>query len=309
MMKILACIILMAFSLPVQAQFDPFTVPLYENEPVPNSKPSDEKEEIDRGDIVVVRKVQEPNIQVFLPSKRNATRQAVVICPGGGYGVLAYDWEGTDIAKLLNSHGIAGIVLKYRLPASGSQVNPHEAPLMDAQRAMRLVRQHAEEWNIDPGQVGVMGFSAGGHLASTLATHLDKGTPDADREVETFSARPDFAILGYPVISLKEHISHIGSRNNLLGKSPSEELVDYYSNDLQVGDDAPPTFIFHSQDDKTVPVQHSLLFYEALVDHQVPVEMHLYPIGGHGYSLGINAEGTHTDWTDACIRWLARFRP
>ena len=309
-MKYFIWILLLVFSPNIiYAQFNPFTVPLYENETVPNSKPSGEREEIDRGDIAVVRKVQEPNIQVFLPSKRNATRQAVVICPGGGYGVLAYDWEGTDIAKWLNSHGIAGIVLKYRLPSADSQVDPHEVPLMDAQRAVRLVRQHAEEWNIDPDQVGVMGFSAGGHLASTLATHFDKGNSGSDKEVDTFSSRPDFAILGYPVISLKEHISHLGSRNNLLGKSPSDELVNYYSNDLQVSPDTPPTFTFHSLDDKTVPVQLSLLFYEALINHQVPAEMHLYPIGGHGYSLGVNAEGTHTSWMNACISWLGRFDP
>ena len=155
-MKHLLWIILMAISSPIHAQFDPITLPLYDK--VPNTKPSDEKEEIVVEDITLVRTVQEPNIQVFLPSKRNSTKQAVIICPGGGYGVLAYDWEGTDIAKWLNSQGIAGIVLKYRLPSTTSQVDPHHVPLMDAQRAIRMVRQHAKEWNIDPNQVGIIGF-------------------------------------------------------------------------------------------------------------------------------------------------------
>ncbi|HLT07416.1 MAG TPA: alpha/beta hydrolase [Cyclobacteriaceae bacterium] len=305
-MKPLLFLILMVLSLAAQAQFDPVTLPLYDK--VPNTKPSDEREQIRTQDIALVGKVQEPSIQVFLPSKRNATRQAVVVCPGGGYSVLAYDWEGTDIAKWLNSHGIAAIVLKYRLPSTESQVDPHEVPLMDAQRALRLTRQHAEEWNIDPAQVGVMGFSAGGHLASTLGTHYDHGRASAQDPTEKFSSRPDFLILGYPVISLKEHVAHIGSRNNLLGKSPTDDLVERFSNDLQVTEDTPPTFIFHSQDDTGVPVQHSLLFYQALVEAKVPVEMHLYPKGGHGYSLGINAEGTYTQWPTACIQWLQQLR-
>src|SRR5690606_23083740 len=185
----------MVCSLPTFAQFDPITLPLYGT--VPNAKASDEKETIRMDDIALVAKVQKPSIQVFLPSKRNATRQAVVICPGGGYSVLAYDWEGTDIAKWFNSHGIAAIVLKYRLPSAASQVDPHEAPLMDAQRAMRMVRQHAEEWNIDPQQIGIMGFSAGGHLASTLGTHYDAGDANTNDPIEKFSSRPDFMILGY----------------------------------------------------------------------------------------------------------------
>jgi len=305
-MKYIVWIIFMACSIPAMAQFDPVTLPLYET--VPNWKSSDEKEEVVADDIALVRKVQEPNIQVFLPSKRNATRQAVVICPGGGYAVLAYDWEGTDIAKWLNSQGIAAIVLKYRLPSPVSQVSPHDVPLMDAQRAMRMVRQHAEEWNIDPQQIGIMGFSAGGHLASTLGTHYDAGDAGAKDPIETFSSRPDFMILGYPVISLKEHVAHIGSRNNLLGKSPSDDLVEKFSNELQVTEDTPPSFIFHSQDDTGVPVQHSLLFYEALVRAKVPAEMHLYPKGGHGYSLGINAEGTQKGWAAACINWMNELR-
>ncbi|MEX2594875.1 MAG: alpha/beta hydrolase [Anditalea sp.] len=287
------------------SQFDPITIPLYSGA-VPYAKPSDEKEEIRKDDILVVSKVQDPSIQVFLPSKKNATQQAVVICPGGGYGILAYDWEGTDIAKWLNSYGIAAIVLKYRLPSSESQTEPQHVPLADAKRALRMTRHHAEEWNIRPDQIGIMGFSAGGHLASTLGTHFDPGNVASSDPIEKISSRPDFMVLGYPVVSLKKHISHIGSRNNLLGKSPSEELVNLYSNELQVTGDTPPTFIFHSQDDPAVPVQHSLLFYEALIKQEVAVEMHLYPKGGHGYSLAVNADGSHKKWTQNCINWMEK---
>lgn len=302
-------LLLLTFMVTGQAfsQFNPITIPLYSGT-IPYAKPSEEKEEIQQDDIMVVSKVQEPSIQVFLPSKRNATKQAVVICPGGGYGVLAYDWEGTDIAKWLNSHGIAAIVLKYRLPSSNSQTEPQHVPLTDAKRALRMTRQHAEEWNIQPDQIGIIGFSAGGHLASTLGTHFDSGNASSQDPIEKQSSRPDFMILGYPVISLKEHISHIGSRNNLLGTSPSEDLVNIYSNELQVTKETPPTFIFHSQDDPAVPVQHSILFYQALIKQQVPVEMHLYPTGGHGYSLGVNAGGTYPNWTENSIKWLEVLR-
>lgn len=305
-MNYLLWIILLAVSFPALAQWKPITLPLYEE--IPNSKPSDEEEEIVAGNMILISKVQEPSIQVFLPSKKNSNRQAVVICPGGGYSVLAYDWEGTDIAKWLNSHGIAGIVLKYRLPSPESQQEPSEAPLMDAKRAMRLTREHAEEWNIDPEQIGVIGFSAGGHLASTLGTHFDKGDAGSDDPVEKFSSRPDFMILGYPVISFNEQIGHLGSRNNLLGDSPTEALVEKFSNELQVAEDNPPTFIFHSQDDTAVPVENSLVFYKALRQAKVPAEMHLYPKGGHGYSLGLDSQGTHSTWPTACIEWLQELR-
>src|SRR5690606_17709092 len=206
------CLLILALLLSGQAfsQLDPITIPLYSGT-IPYARESEEKEEIRKNDIVVIAKVQEPNIQVFLPSKRNANQQAVVIFPGGGYGVLAYDWEGIDIAKWLNSHGIAAIVVKYRLPSTISQSEPQHVPLTDAKRALRLTRHHAEEWNIRTDQIGIMGFSAGGHLASTLGTHFDEGNSTSSDPIEKLSSRPDFMILGYPVVSLKEHISHIGS--------------------------------------------------------------------------------------------------
>ncbi|MEQ9302653.1 MAG: alpha/beta hydrolase, partial [Marinoscillum sp.] len=181
-----------------------FTIPLW-SDGVPNAKPTNKTEISDSSNIVRISHVQNPTIAVYLPSKRNATGQAIVICPGGGYRILAYDWEGSDVARLLSAHGIAGIVLKYRLPDDDSNVEPHKTPLMDAQQAMKLVRSNAENWNIASDKIGVMGFSAGGHLASTLGTHFDK------------DSKPNFMALIYPVISMTDQITHQGSRKNLLG--------------------------------------------------------------------------------------------
>lgn len=303
MNKLTLVAILLMFTGISLAQTSPFTLDIYPGE-VPFQKDTDITEITQANDIMVISKVQNPQIQVFLPAKRSATGKAVIICPGGGYGVLAYDWEGLDIAKWLNSHGIAGIVLKYRLPSTDTQTQPHIVPMADGQRAIRMVRHHAEEWGIDPEQIGIMGFSAGGHLASTLGTHFDSGNPGNNDAIEHQSSRPDFMILGYPVISFTEHITHIGSRNNLLGKDPEQKWVTYFSNEQQVRADSPPTFIFHSQDDTAVPVQHSLLMYEGLLEKQVPVEMHLYPTGAHGFSLSINKEGTQKGWMESCIEWM-----
>jgi acetyl esterase/lipase len=212
-----------------------YVLPLYQGK-IPNSKNTGQKEKIEKKDIVLISNVQDPDIAVYLPSKRFATGQAVVICPGGGYWVLAYDLEGTDVARYLNSIGVAGIVLKYRLPTYGNCIEPHKAPLMDAQRAMRLVRSNAWAWNIDSTKIGIMGFSAGGHLASTLGTHFDLGDKNSTDMVEQKSCRPDFMILMYPVISFTAEWSHTGSREALLGKNPDKALVNYYSNELQVQD-------------------------------------------------------------------------
>ena len=285
----------------------PFTIPLFEGK-IPNSKPSKVTEEVEKGDILVIKKVVTPHIEVFLPAKRQATGQAVLICPGGGYGVLAYDWEGYDIAKWLNSQGIAGIVLKYRLPNEDSQVKKELSPLIDAKRGMRLVRHHAVEWGIDPDQIGVMGFSAGGHLASTLGTHFDTGDASSSDPIEKLSARPDFMILAYPVISMDPEFTHMGSRTNLIGQSPSKELEIYYSNEKQVKSDSPPTFIFHSQDDQAVKVANSLEMYRSLVEKGVAVDAHFFPTGGHGYSLGINTNDTYGYWPEYCADWLKKIR-
>ncbi len=278
-------------------------VPLWPAGKVPNYQKTTETEKREAGDILTVSYVQQPDIAVFLPTKKNATGQAVVVCPGGGYGVLAYDWEGTDIAKWLNSKGIAAIVLKYRLPNSKSNIVPYQSPLMDAKRAMRLVRANAGQWNIKKDKVGVMGFSAGGHLASTLGTHFDEGNPAAADSVERFSSRPDFMILLYPVITMTKKFMHEGSRNNLIGNHPDEALAKNFSNELQVTKNTPPTFLVHATDDDAVPVENSLVFYQALKDQGVPAEMHLYPTGGHGFGLAIGQYYLQT-WTDRCIDWL-----
>ena len=277
---------------------------LWENN-IPNFQATQEKEEhhTDRG-ILWIAKVQKPLIDVYLPTPRNATGQAVIICPGGGYHGLAYDWEGTDVARWLNSKGIAGVVLKYRLPTSESQIVPKDSPLLDAKRAMRLVRHHAKDWNIDADKIGIMGFSAGGHLASTLGTHFDYGKKDAVDPIDQISSRPDFMTLVYPVVSFTENF-HSGSKEALIGKTPSDALVKHYSNELQVGADAPPTFLIHAGDDDAVPVENSLVFYKALKDKGVPAELHVYPSGGHGFGLGVGMGYLQT-WTDRLADWMAK---
>ncbi|OLY94840.1 Acetyl esterase/lipase [Cnuella takakiae] len=279
------------------------TLPLYPAGKVPNWKDAGEKEQAEVNEIVRYSLVQEPNIAVFLPPKRIATGQAVVVCPGGGYGVLAYDWEGTSVAKWLNSKGIAAVVLKYRLPNAKSNITPHLTPLMDAKRAIRMVRANAPQWNVQPGKVGVMGFSAGGHLASTLGTHFDAGNKTATDSVERFSSRPDFMVLIYPVITMDKQYTHSGSRNYLIGANPSADLVQLYSNELQVSKETPSTFIVHSTDDKGVPVENSLLFYQALKAKEVPAEMHIYPYGGHGFGLA-TGRGYLESWSDRCLDWM-----
>lgn len=227
----------------------------------------------------------------------------MVVCPGGGYQILAYDWEGSDIARWLNSQGIAAFVLKYRLPGSQSNIVPYKSPLMDARRAMRLVRFKSSDWNIDPGKIGIMGFSAGGHLASTLSTHFDAGNPSSPDPVERESCRPDFSILIYPVVSFDDNVTHSGSKTALLGEEPDEELVTYFSNEKQVSEDTPPAILVHSDDDTGVPVENSIVYYQALRAHGISAEMHIYPYGGHGYSLAIG-NGHLSTWPDRVIEWI-----
>ena len=279
------------------------TYPLWPSGKVPNYQKTNKVEKRDTSETIHISLVQTPEITVFMPSKRNATGQAVIICPGGGYVNLAYSWEGTDVAKLLNSKGITAIVLKYRLPNSKSNIIPYLSPLMDAKRAIRMVRFNAAKWNINKDKVGIMGFSASGHLASTLGTHFDNGDAKSKDSIEQFSSRPDFMILVYPVISMSKNIMHVGSRNNLIGNHPTDELAKLYSNELQVTKETPVTFLVHATDDKTVPEENSLLFYQALKDHHVSAEMHIYPKGGHGFGLALD-KGYLQTWTDRCIDWL-----
>lgn len=272
---------------------------------VPNQKKTRNKEKVDSANIVRISNVQNPMIDVYLPSKSNANGQAMLIFPGGGYGILAYDWEGTDIAKVLNAKGIAGIVVKYRLPNSKSIKIKHLAPLQDAQRAIRLVRANAAKWNIKNDQIGVIGFSAGGHLASNIGTHYNDEVYQKRDSADYLPARPDFMALIYPVITfVNENVMHKGSRNNLLGDFKDDaKLNEYFSNELQVTKDTPPTFLLHAQDDRGVPVENSLLFYEALQKVDVRAEMHLYPKGGHGFSLAAKNKYLST-WTTRLTDWV-----
>lgn len=279
---------------------------LWPKDKIPNHLKSVEKEMDEQNEILRISKVQVPTIEVYLPSKRDATGEAVLIFPGGGYGILAYDWEGTDIAKFLNSKGIAGIVVKYRLPSDISQTDKKYVPLIDAQRAVRLVRGNAEKFNIEPNKIGIIGFSAGGHLASTLGTHFNEKVYEPIDRIDDESARPDFMALGYPVISFGE-MTHLGSKKNLIGENPTTELVNYFSNEKQVTELTPPTFLLHATDDTVVPVENSLLFYKAVKDKGVSVTMHIYPKGGHGFGLGLHDEHLK-DWGNRMLDWIVSLR-
>lgn len=236
-----------------------------------------------------------PTLTPFLPAPDVATGAAIVICPGGGYAALAQH-EGKDYAEWLNEHGVAGFVLRYRLGSAGYR---HPRMLEDVSRALRYVRAHASKWKIDPARIGVMGSSAGGHLASTLLTHFDSGNPQAEDSVDRVSSRPDLGILCYPVITLTGQFTHQGSKNNLLGKEPPEELVQLLSNEQQVTPQTPPTFIWHTVEDKGVPVENSMLFAMALRKAGVPFDLHVYEKGRHGIGLG-----NGHPWTKDCLFWL-----
>jgi acetyl esterase/lipase len=252
------------------------------------------------GLVSLIEKVTDPSLSVFLPPSEKATGVAVLICPGGGYGVLAINHEGTAIAQWLNENGIAGIILKYRLPSDLIMKDKSVGPLQDAQEAMRIIRRNAADWKIDLHKIGIIGFSAGGHLASTLATHFDEKVYSPR---DTISARPDFTLLIYPVISFDASITHAGSRKNLIGDDPSDETIRHFSNELQITDKTPPAFLVHSANDKTVPVMNSILYFEGLQKYNIASELHVFQKGGHGYGLAIN-KGTQSAWPDLCLKWM-----
>lgn len=246
----------------------------------------------------MVRFVSEPTLTIYLPEKEKNTGVSIVICPGGGYGIEAMDHEGYQYAEFLQKRGIAGIVLKYRLP-----YGHHEIPLADVQHAIRTVRYNGSEWGIAPDKIGISGFSAGGHLASTAATHFDKGKTDSADPVEKVSCRPDFAALVYPVITFNEQWGHMGSRENLMGKNHDLKLIRYFSNELQVTAETPPTFLVLADDDKSVPPRNSIEFYSALKEKGIPAELHIFSEGGHGF--GMNKMGKpHDQWPQLLLDWL-----
>lgn len=273
---------------------------LYEGA-IPNAIPvADWQESFVVNGILRVSSVQYPTMQVYLPPKEKATGTAVVICPGGGYRILAIDHEGYQIAEWLNSLGVAAFVLKYRLPDDRIMKDKATGPLQDAQQAIRLVRQNAKEWGIDANKIGIMGFSAGGHLASTALTHFDQVAGGIKDET---SCKPDFGILIYPVISMLNDFGHKGSRNALLGTDPSPQAIAKYSTQLQVTSETAPTFLVSTVDDKGVPPENSMAFFKALKDHGVPTELHIYESGGHGYGMG-EGKGSVASWTKRCEEWL-----
>lgn len=270
---------------------------------IPGSISNSEYKEVstvENGIITRWIRVTEPSLTVFLPPKEKTRGAAVLICPGGGYGALAFNHEGNDIAKWFNDNGIAGIILKYRLPSDLIMKDKSIGPLQDAQEAIRTIRRNATKWNIDPDRVGVIGFSAGGHLASTLSTHFDEKVYEVK---DNISARPYFSILLYPVITMDASFTHMGSRRNLIGDNPSEEAILHFSNELQINNNTPPAFIVHSADDKAVPVRNSMIYYEGLVKFNIPSELHIFQKGGHGYGLATDRE-TQSAWPELCIRWL-----
>ena len=243
--------------------------------------------------------VDRPTITPYLPSAERAVGTGVIVCPGGGYGHLAMDHEGVQIARWLNSMGVAAFVLKYRL---GPRYH-HPASLDDAQRALRYVRLHADEFRVDRSRLGIWGFSAGGHLASTAATHFDRGNSSAAEAINRMSSRPDFAILAYPVITLTGEYAHKGSRRNLLGETPDDRLVELLSNQKQVTAETPPTFLFHTSEDRGVPPENSVMFYVALREAGVPAEMHIYQRGRHGVGLA-PTDLVLSSWPRRLAEWL-----
>ncbi|MEO7312561.1 MAG: alpha/beta hydrolase [Chitinophagaceae bacterium] len=272
-------------------------IPLY-NGIIPGSRPCSMKETNPAPGRIA--SVVNPTLTIFLPEKPDSFKTSVLIFPGGGYARLAMDHEGYDVAKELNKYGIAGFVVKYRLPNDSCMVHKENGPLQDAEQAIKIVREHAAEWNINPSKVGIMGFSAGGHLASSLGTKFSQVLVE---NAGNIILRPDFMILGYPVISFNDSMAHKGSRDNLIGKNAGPEKITAFSNELQITPQTSPTFLVHAADDKTVPVQNSIVFYQTLLLNKVPAEMHLYQLGGHGF--GMNNSTTADKWLPQAIHWIA----
>lgn len=272
--------------------------PLYSGE-IPNYLPGEnlQKSDVSAG-ILRISNVSEPSYRFYKSPKAGASAPCVVICPGGGYRILAASHEGSDVAEKFNAQGIHALVLYYRLPDDKRQSDKKIAPLQDAQQAIRLVRSQALNWGVDPHKVGIMGFSAGGHLAATTSTHWQK---DYTGKNDGISLRPDFQILLYPVISFRD-FGHGGSKVALLGAALNEENLHLYSNEEQVNAETPMAFLVHAADDKAVPLQNSLAYAQALTNNQVPVDLHVYAKGGHGF--GLNNKTTGDDWFARLMQWM-----
>jgi len=271
--------------------------PLYKKIPNYMDAPDEESSAVDG--VLRISKVSIPGY-MFFSAGTDVLKPCVVICPGGGYRILASEHEGTDVAKYFNSIGMHALVLKYRIPSDEHQADKKIAPLQDAQRAVQLVREHAKDWKVDPNKVGIMGFSAGGHLASSLAVHYDDIKIKENRKI---SVRPDFQILGYPVISFSK-FSHVGSRKNLLGKDSTESMMNYFSNEMHVNSNTPIAFLVHAKDDKVVPIENSHVYVDALKSNGVEAELFVYETGGHGFGM-INKTSPES-WINAMKAWLQK---
>ena len=291
-MKLIRTILVMMFLVICTAKAQEI-IPLYSST-IPNSKliSEDIKESFGGG---MYRNVTNPTLEIYLPEKGKETGAAVIICPGGGYSVVVYQGEGVSTAKEFAKNGIAAFVLKYRLPNEAIMTDKTIGPLQDAQQAIKLLRENAVKWNVDPSKIGIMGFSAGGHLASTVATHFEKALIENSKGT---SLRPDFQVVVYPVISMQQNLTHRDSRKQLLGEQPSQQLIDLFSNELQVKDNTPPAYITHAADDTTVDVDNSINYFEALRRHKVSVELHVYPKGGHGFIFG------RKGWMTPLLEWM-----
>ena len=276
------------------------TIPLYTGA-IPNSTNYAMKEirMENNGILLGYRSISQPTLSVYLPEAGKEASAAVIICPGGGYGMESFRLEGTIIAETFAKNGIAAFILKYRLPSDSIMKDKSVGPLQDAQQAIKIVRERSKEWNINRSKIGIMGFSAGGHLASTAGTHFEKAFIPNENNT---SLRPDFMVLVYPVISMTDELTHGGSRKNLLGLVPSPEQIRQFSNEMQVNPGTPPAWITHTGDDTVVPVENSIRFYQALIRNKVVAEMHLYPSGNHGFVLKLPAD----EWMKQVFSWMTK---
>ena len=276
--------------------------PLYKKK-VPNFiEAANEESEAVTGGILRISKVSVPGYAFFSAGEDGTKKPCVIICPGGGYGILAAQHEGTDVAKFFNGIGVHAVVLKYRIPSAKHQEHKEIAPLQDAQQAIFMVRKNAKKWGVDPEKIGIMGFSAGGHLASSLGVHYNDPKLNFKGKI---SLRPDFQVLIYPVISFGKY-AHLGSRNNLLSPDTTTNLINYYSNELQVNAQTPPAFLVHAKDDKAVPIENAQMYLSALKEHGVAGELYVYEKGGHGF--GMNNKTSDVKWTELLTKWMQQMK-
>jgi acetyl esterase/lipase len=268
---------------------------------IPNALPCNKEEAVNKNvnGKIVIANVTSPTVTVFNPAKQDANKTAIIVCPGGGYARLATGHEGTEVAEAFNKIGVTVFVLKYRLPFDSCMTNKEMVPLQDLQQTIKIVRDRSAGFDINPAMLGVIGFSAGGHLVSTGITKFSESYIENSSNT---NLRPDFAILGYPVISMDSAICHKGSRDNLLGKKPSAAKLNLFSSDMQVTAQTPPTFIVHASDDKSVPVENSIRFYQALIKNKVNAELHVYQNGGHGF--GLHNATTSDAWFEKAAAWM-----